>query len=994
MAGRGSVKLSIYSTFKDDGTKKAERALANFAKKYGEVDKATGKVNLNKISEQLAIQSTKWDLLSQKCYKFAGRLDKAAKKFAPFSAAAAAALGGSVKLAADFEDAMGKVGTIMDKSQVSVEEMSDALLDLSTETGHSVTELAEAAYQAQSAGVSTKNAAQFVGEAAELARAGFTETTTAVDTLTTILNAYKLSEEETAAIADKLIQTQNKGKTTVDELSQSIGNAIPTAAAYGVNLDNLLTSYVVLTKQGINTANSTTYLNSMMTELANEGSNVSKVLKSETGKSFSELMADGQSLGDVLGVLYDSVDGVSTAFANMWGNVRAGKGALALAQAGVEGFNAELDGMADSAGNVDAALEDLETPAYKAQKALNALKNTGILLGQEVIAEVAPALEKMVQAAQKMFEKFKALPQSTKQSIVKMLAMTAALAPLLKLFASGFRLVGSFASGMAKLSANLAKFAAKGGAAAKFAGTFGKLLKGPVVLGIMAAVAAVALLVKGIMDWKKKQENISKATDKLLQVTKPLSPSLEQVGDAMSDMGRKSEISAMSVDELTEAQAKLADEIEKRNTEAAISISRLEAAKQVIDEYANKSGLTAEEQGKLQAAIALVNDECGTQYEVTDAVNGKIQDESGALLDTVDAIDQYIEAKKKQIQVDLILENLKDLYDQQTEAIKTAEHAQEDYNKAYDDYVAHQNEGTAAVVEYGNKLLDAEQKMNTADAELNTVTDSIAQQEEALGMVSAKSGDAAKSLEDLVKGDYRMTSFELPEDEIENFIARLEEAGYSMEDFQELDAVELSKVVADWRTSSGKVKKEMDSTASKATSSGKQVPGNYAKGIEGGKSKVSSAAYTMGQAALAAGAVNTYSLGWNFAMGMKSGILAGAAQVASSAASMAQAAINAAKAKIKPGSPSKVMRYYGEVFGQGFEAGIIDEYRDVANAAAGMAQTAIDQFGQRPDYYGGYAGGGGTVYNISIDGTKINDDPAIRSAFMGLMGELRRLSYA
>ena len=63
MAGRGSVKLSIYSTFKDDGTKKAERALAQFAKKYGEVDKATGKINLNKVSQQLAIQSTKWDQL-------------------------------------------------------------------------------------------------------------------------------------------------------------------------------------------------------------------------------------------------------------------------------------------------------------------------------------------------------------------------------------------------------------------------------------------------------------------------------------------------------------------------------------------------------------------------------------------------------------------------------------------------------------------------------------------------------------------------------------------------------------------------------------------------------------------------------------------------------------------------------------------------------------------------------------------------------------------
>ena len=668
MAGRGSVKLSIYSTFKDDGTKKAERALAQFAKKYGQVEKATGKLKLNAVSKQLAEQSIMWDRVSQKCHAFAGKLDRAAKAFAPFSAAAAAALGGSVKLAADFESAMGKVATIMDKSEVSVEDMSAALLDLSTATGLSATELAEAAYQAQSASVSTKNAASFVEQAAKLSRAGFTETATAVDTLTTILNAYKLSEEETAAIADKLVNTQNKGKTTVDQLSQSIGQAIPTAAAYNVNLDNLLSSYVILTKQGINTANATTYLNGMMTELGKEGSKVSDVLKSETGKSFSELMDSGSSLGDVLGILYDSVDGDTTAFANLWGNVRAGRGALAIAQAGTGEFNAELSGMASAAGTVDDALEDLETPAVKAKRALNALKNTGIVLGQEILAEVAPALEKMVQAAQRMFEKFKAMPQSTKAAIVKLLGFTAALAPLLKLFASGFRLVGNFASGMAKLSANLAKFAAKGGAAASFAGKFGALLKGPVVLGIMAAVAAIALIVKAFADWKRKQENMTKATDGLLKATGAIKPTLADEAVAMSKLGTATKKASVDVDALIEKQAQLADTIAERNASAEGEIAMLEAAKDTIDQYANATGLSAQQQGQLQAAIALVNEQCGTQYTVTDAVNGVIKDENGNILKTTKSIDKYIAKKKEQIRLEAMAEMLKDLYKAQAEA--------------------------------------------------------------------------------------------------------------------------------------------------------------------------------------------------------------------------------------------------------------------------------------------------------------------------------------
>ena len=106
---------------------------------------------------------------------------------------------------------------------------------------------------------------------------------------------------------------------------------------------------------------------------------------------------------------------------------------------------------------------------------------------------------------------------------------------------------------------------------------------------------------------------------------------------------------------------------------------------------------------------------------------------------------------------------------------------------------------------------------------------------------------------------------------------------------------------------------------------------------------------------------------------------------------MAQAAVDAAKAKIKPGSPSKVMRYYGEVFGQGFEKGIKDTTGDVASAARGMANAAIDQFGGSPGFSGtGY----GNVTNVYINGNKVNDDPAVKAAFLDFMGELHRLSYA
>lgn len=899
MAGRGSVKLSIYSTFKDDGTKKAERALAQFAKKYGEVDKATGKINLNKISEQLAIQSTKWDLLSQKCYKFAGRLDKAAKKFAPFSAAAAAALGGSVKLASDFEDAMAKVATITDKSVMSMDEMGQQLLDVSNKTGVAVTELAEAAYQAQSASVDTAHTVEFVATASNLARSGFTETATAVDVLTTAINAYGMEASDAESIADKLVQTQNMGKTTVNELSQSIGQAIPTAAAYGVNLDNLLTAYVSLTKQGINTANATTYLNGMMTELAKESSGVSKVLKSETGKSFADLMNEGKSLGDVLGILYDSVGKDSNAFANMWGNVRAGKGALALVNGGIDEFNSQLAGMGDSAGNMSAALEELETPAVKARKALNALKNTGIQLGQQILADIAPALDRMVQKAQELYEKFKNLPKSTKSMIVRLLGVTAALAPLLKLAASGVRLFADFAHGMGSLTARLAKFAAKGGTAASVAGKLGTLLKGPVLLGIMAAAAAIAFIVKKIVEWKQKQENLKKATDGLTRAMKPLDMETRIAAESLGDMGTAAGKTAVDVDGLIEKQAQLADTIAQRNQDAQVEIAMLNKAKDTIDQYANATNLSAEQQGQLQAAIALVNEQCGTQYQVTDAVNGVIADEEGNILKTTDAIDKYIEAKKKQLKLEAAQENLKDLYKQQFEAEQTLAEATEARKNAQAELNAHQNEGTAVAKQYSDKLAEA-----TANEQ--------------------KASDACKALDKSV--------------------------------------LSAEKQIGNMSKETDKANKKLETFATSAASKGAKAATNFAAGILANKGKATSAAASMANGARSACSVSTYGLGLDFANGFRNGILAGASKVASAARSMVTNAMAAAKNAQRSGSPSKKMMEMGEWFGEGYEIGINDTTRDVASAARGMANAALGQFDQRPTYQGGYGGSVTNVY--------------------------------
>lgn len=161
--------------------------------------------------------------------------------------------------AAEFETSIAKVATIADTSTISLDQIRAQIIKLSGDMGVSASAIAEATYSAISAGVDTASSVEFVEKATRLAAGGFTEAETAVDVLTTAINAYGLSVKDTEKISDILITTQNKGKTTVDALAQSVGKVIPLAAAYGVEMDNLGAAYAVLTANGVATAEAGTY---------------------------------------------------------------------------------------------------------------------------------------------------------------------------------------------------------------------------------------------------------------------------------------------------------------------------------------------------------------------------------------------------------------------------------------------------------------------------------------------------------------------------------------------------------------------------------------------------------------------------------------------------------------------------------------------------------------------------------------------------------------
>lgn len=487
--------------------------------------------------------------------EFGGKVEAAGKKLAPLSAASGAVLAGSAKMASDFTDAMAKVNTIADTSQVSLSDLSAEILSLSDQTGVSANEIADAVYNAISAGQDTADAVSFVSNATSLARAGFTDTGSAIDILTTILNAYGMKSTEVTGVCDKLITTQNLGKTTVAELASAMGKVIPTAKSQGVQIDELCGAYAVMTANGIATAESTTYLNSMLNELGKQGSASADAFAAGTaqikdgGLTMTEAMEQGWSLTDVLGILSNQAELSGTSISNMFGSSEAGKAASVLWDNAAK-LNDVVGQMGTSADATAQALEKLETPSHTVDVALNQVKNSGIELGQAVLEAMAPALESLSDIISDVTSGFNGLSPETKTLIVSALILVAGLSPVLIIGGKLIDGIGSLIGWMGKIPS----------AVSAVGSVFSFLAANPIVLVIAAIAGIIAILVTAYNKCGWFRDGVNAAIEKVKEIW---TSTVDGVKDILSGLGEKWDAVTSGIKSVTSSAMSAASETVK-----------------------------------------------------------------------------------------------------------------------------------------------------------------------------------------------------------------------------------------------------------------------------------------------------------------------------------------------------------------------------------------------------------------------------------------------
>ena len=295
--------------------------------------------------------------------------------FGGIGISAATAFAKAAKSSYDFEKEFRKnmleVATISTQVTDDMTGFMNQVMSITQEIPIKAPEAAKALYSIVSAGHDGADGMKILEVSAKAAVGGLTETETAADAITTILNAYKMSAEEAGTVSDQLFTTVRLGKTTFGELGASIAQVAPIAAAYGISIDQVLGAVASLTKQGTPTAQAMTQIRAAIQGTAGE---------------LGDAAFQGRTFQEALQLINEKAGGSASKMKEMLGTDEGLAATLALTGKNAKSAASDLEELQSSLGATEAAFEKMK----------DAADNQLTLLANNVQAYLRPLGEKIL----------------------------------------------------------------------------------------------------------------------------------------------------------------------------------------------------------------------------------------------------------------------------------------------------------------------------------------------------------------------------------------------------------------------------------------------------------------------------------------------------------------------------------------------------------------------------------------------------------------------
>lgn len=680
----------------------------------------------------------------------------------------------------EYGNSIQQLGGYLDISGEQLQSMSELALYWGKETQFSAVEASDAMGELAKGGLTE---AEIRGGAMaatmDMAAAGGLSMASAAEVAVQAIKTFGMSAEDSTAIADALAGAANKSTAEISDLAQGFKYVGGWASMVNWDINDVSGALALLADHGLRGEMSGTALRNVMQRLG-----------APTGKAAEVMENFGVKVRDSEGYMKSAteiVDELNKAFANVGDEekqnalntifgARALPAAIALMDEGSESLQQYIDATKQSGYATEMAQNRMSEMGWSLEYLRGEAETASVNLGrvfEPMVTQGAKAIEGLLQG-------FNELSTAEQANVVQTGLTVAAVGPALSIFgrlASGLGTatlgIGGFVKGISGLGSGVSMAArltegfatsfvslgatseeAMVGATGAVASLKALLVGAGIVAGVAALVAVVAEMTE---ESRKLEENGRMVGDALAGIdanTSNLAGDLADGKRAIEDYGSAARNASEDLKGFTDSVKEHNQRNEETRETAETSIAMLGQYATVIDRMAGAGSASAEDMAELEWALDGLAEATGETYSVEQVLTGQLEDESGAVYNTRDAIMELIAAKQAEARVDAYKEMYTDTLKEQIKAEESLsklkedqQAAQEKYNELYDSYVkAGDSENHAKwLAEQNSHLQEANEALWEGEGLYNKLSEEAQTYADAMGQAEFEAYDAAES---------------------------------------------------------------------------------------------------------------------------------------------------------------------------------------------------------------------------------------------------------
>lgn len=268
-----------------------------------------------------------------------------------------------------FGAAMRVANTMAGKNAEGFAKLKNHVAELAKNVPVARDELANGLYQVVSNSVPENNWLNFLNKSAKASVGGVADLGEVVKVTSTVIKNYGLAWDAAESVQDKIQLTAKNGVTSFEQLAQALPRVTANASTLGVSIDELLASFATLTGVSGNTNEVATQMAAIFTALVKPSSEATEMAE-KMGIEFNA--ASIQAAGGLRNFLtqldasvkeYAAANGVleQQVYAKLFGSAESLRALTPLTNQLAEKFSENVDAMANSAGTINAAYNEMSS---------------------------------------------------------------------------------------------------------------------------------------------------------------------------------------------------------------------------------------------------------------------------------------------------------------------------------------------------------------------------------------------------------------------------------------------------------------------------------------------------------------------------------------------------------------------------------------------------------------------------------------------------------